>query len=152
MKYLSHPDYAQIRYHPATLKKACAKLARVARRIKKVTPFQAIAYRGSSGAAVAYPLSIALNLPVIQVRRQGETADGHGMGTEGPRRNISHYIIVDDFIASGNTVNKILHEFKDAECVAVLLYQHPVKGKNGRTSRKLVKKVPVWHYCCRVPK
>jgi adenine/guanine phosphoribosyltransferase-like PRPP-binding protein len=102
------------------------------RAIKKKHPFDAIAFRGSSGAALAFPLSYFLKLPLIHVRK-GESHYGSGTieGTISSKR----YIIVDDFIDRGTTVKKIVSEIKKnigAKPVAIFLYS---AGRYGPTAK-----------------
>lgn len=91
------------------------------RAIKKKYPFDAIAFRGSSGAALAFPLSYFLKLPLIHVRK----GESHYSGTIEGTISSKRYIIVDDFIDRGTTVKKIISEIKKnigAKPVAICLY------------------------------
>src|SRR6185369_6448216 len=102
------------------------------RAIKKKYPFDAIAFRGSSGAALAFPLSYFLKLPLIHVRK-GESHYGSGSieGTISSKR----YIIIDDFIDRGTTVKKIISEIKKnigAKPVAICLYS---AGRYGPSAK-----------------
>lgn len=94
--------------------KAAAKL----KEFRKTHPFDAIAFTGSSGAALAFPLSYLLKVPLIHVRKKDKNHYYGGLieGTVSSRR----YIIVDDFIESGTTVYKIINTIKKA-------YTHPVE-------------------------
>lgn len=92
------------------------------RALKKKYKFDAIAFRGSSGAALAFPLSYFLKVPLIHVRK-GKSHYGGGPieGTISSQR----YVIVDDFVDSGRTVKTIVREIKkemDAKPVAICLY------------------------------
>lgn len=92
------------------------------RAIKRKYPFDAIAFRGSSGAALAFPLSYFLKLPLIHVRK-GNSHYGSGAieGTISSKK----YVIIDDFIDSGATVKKIIREVSkemDAKPAAICLY------------------------------
>lgn len=101
--------------------KAAAKL----KEFRKKNPFDAIAFTGSSGAALAFPLSYLLKVPLIHVRKKDKNHYYGGLieGTVSSRR----YIIVDDFIESGRTVHKIINTIKKvythpAEVVGICLY------------------------------
>lgn len=93
------------------------------RAIKRNHPFDAIAFTGSSGAALAYPLSYLLKLPLIHVRK-GSSHYGGGKieGTISSKR----YIIIDDFIETGASIRRIIKavnsELEDAKLVAICLY------------------------------
>jgi len=100
---------------PRTVKKV--------RAIKRKYPFDAIAFTGSSGAALAYPLSYLLKLPLIHVRK-GSSHYGQGKieGTISSRR----YLIIDDFIDTGASIRRIVKavdsELDGAKPVAICLY------------------------------
>lgn len=76
--------------------------------------------RGFSGATVAPVVAHALGVKWALVRKKGEST--HSC------RNIEgdidgKYVIIDDFISTGDTVNKIIEEVGDkAKCVGVYLY------------------------------
>lgn len=119
--FFGHPRYAALRYRPEVLRRVYVRAEEEARKIMEKTPFQAIAYRGASGAALAYPLSMAFDVPVIHVRKPGENS--HGSCTEGPGKEIETYIIIDDLIDTGATVQAILGTLQGAKCVSILLYR-----------------------------
>ncbi len=74
--------------------------------------FDAIAFTGSSGAAVAFPLAMLFKIPLIYVRKDGETS--HGSPVEcNARCHIKKYLIVDDFVSSGETVRRIVMKIRD---------------------------------------
>ena len=76
------------------------------RAIKRKHPFDAIAFTGSSGAALAYPLSYLMKIPLIHVRKADDSHYSGGLieGTISSKR----YVIIDDFIESGKTVKRII--------------------------------------------
>jgi adenine/guanine phosphoribosyltransferase-like PRPP-binding protein len=101
---------------------AATKLKRFRRKVS----FDAIAFTGSSGAALAYPISYLLGVPLICIRKS--IKDNHsGLKLEGAV-SAGTYIIVDDFIESGRTINKIKKainaENKKAKCVGIYLYNN----------------------------
>jgi adenine/guanine phosphoribosyltransferase-like PRPP-binding protein len=108
------------------LKKVSVKLEQ----IQKDVGFDAIACSGSSGLHPAGILSIALQVPIIYVRKENETS--HGSEIECNSRDLlKQYIILDDFVCSGSTVNHILSSISNfaskektsiPECVGVFLY------------------------------
>ncbi len=138
---------------PLKYKRLIDKIADKMIALKKKKSFGAIAFRGSSGAAMAYPLSAQLNIPLIYVRKPGEQS--HGYKIEGTQRNIKRYVIMDDFMESGKTIRAILKDIdkksdwtKDgkAECVGIILYN---VGYDGRWDKAFItykkKKIPI-HY------
>jgi adenine/guanine phosphoribosyltransferase-like PRPP-binding protein len=129
MKKISHvirTDYLDKVYRVNQFTKTVAKAAKVLRKFRRKVPFEAIAFTGTSGAALAYPLSYLLGVPLICIRKS--TRDNHfGYKIEGCM-TADTYIIVDDFIESGSTIKKVRksveNEIEDAKCVGIYLY-HP---------------------------
>ena len=102
---------------------------KVLRQFHRKNSFDAIAFTGTSGAALAYPLSYLLGVPLICVRKS--IRDNHfGSKLEG-YVTAKKYIIVDDFVQSGKTINginkSIKLENKKANCVGIYLYDQPYK-------------------------
>ena len=94
--------------------------------LQKSLKFQAIAFRGTSGAAMAYPVSAATGIPLICIRKDGSH---HGGPVEGSALiDVKKYLIIDDFISGGTTMDKIIDVLKTAcgkkvlKCVGILLY------------------------------
>jgi hypothetical protein len=73
--------------------------------------FDTIAFRGTSGALIAPAVAAKLRKNILMVRKQGDGSHS-GCPLEG-NGDIERYIIVDDFIATGATVEKILAAVKD---------------------------------------
>lgn len=97
------------------------KAVKKLRALQKKFAFDAIAFSGSSGAALAYPLSYLMKVPLIHVRKGRSHYDGVVEGTISSKR----YVIVDDFIETGSTIRRIVRQIKsemDAEPVAICLY------------------------------
>lgn len=96
------------------------------RAIKKEHPFDAIAFTGSSGAALAYPLSFLLKMPLIHVRKSNDNFHYSRLieGTISSKR----YIIVDDFIETGKSIKRIIKSINQelkkskAKPAAICLY------------------------------
>jgi orotate phosphoribosyltransferase len=118
--------------------------------IKAKTPFQAIAFCGSSGAAAAYIAGVALQVPVIYVRKPKETAHGSNLESNATKQ-IKSYVIVDDFICSGNTIDHIINKIRlysenqDAKtptCVGIVLYDC---GGNRQEFEHKKQKIPLHH-------
>lgn len=116
--------------------------------------FDAIAFRGASGSLLCPSLAMAMGKEMILVRKglnEGEPSHST-YKTEG-RTSGAHYIIVDDLIASGDTMNAIIEALPNSECVGIFLwlddledefFRHPVTKKkilirqtDVRTDRKI---------------
>lgn len=105
-----------------------------AKDIMQKHPFDAIAFTGVSGAALAFILSYELKIPLICVRRDrndGHHAKNSQMMVSYPTLlegalDAKKYLIVDDFISTGATTNRIIESINDffnhGDCVAILLY------------------------------
>lgn len=106
---------------------------------------ESIAFRGTSGAAVAYPLSYKLGLPLTCIRRGITHSSRRIEGVTNP----DYYIIVDDFIDSGHTVNAIRkavkNEWKAATCLGIFLY-HKHAAASAFTEYK---NIPVYNTALR---
>ena len=99
--------------------------------LREKLKFDALAFTGSSGSCVAFTMSVALNIPVIYVRKEGEQSHGAVVESNSGAQRIGKYLIVDDFIASGSTVRKIYtgieldsknRSLKAPTCVGIYLY------------------------------
>lgn len=107
-------------HNPKSMKSMINKLCA---EIKTIKDIDAIAFRGVSGAAVAYPIMYKTGIPVVNIRKE----DSHGRSIEGPDRDIKKYIIVDDLIDSGATIHVIVTTMHDrgihpTNCKGILLY------------------------------
>jgi len=89
--------------------KLIPKVAKALQAFRKKHPFDAIAFTGCSGAAFAYPLSYKLKIPLICVRKKDSSHCTRPLeGYIGAKS----YVIVDDFISSGDTIKKIISTIK----------------------------------------
>lgn len=126
--------------HPAFNQIAVAKMIKVMVRFLENYDFDALAFRGMSGALITPMLSVACKKSLIMVRKpKCEEMDHTDYRVEGDI-NTKKYIIVDDFISSGNTCRTIVHEIyaiaPEAICIGVLLYSATLKYGAGRNRYK----------------
>lgn len=128
-----HSSYLKQVYNPKLLKAAVRRIGKMIRQIQKTQRIDAIAFRGLSGAGIAFPLSERFGLPLIGVRK-GESS--HGSHIESANSNIETYIIVDDLICLGGTINEIVSSisasygiFRTPKCVGVILYEDHYDSK-----------------------
>jgi orotate phosphoribosyltransferase-like protein len=108
--------------------KAVDKTITTAESMRKIFQYDTIAFSGVSGAAMAFILSHWLSVPLLCVRRAGDNShyfNGRHSHCEG-NFDAKRYMIVDDFISSGSTVNYIIDtiykEVPAAKCVGMLMY------------------------------
>jgi len=91
---------------PTSLKREMQRAIRAFRILQEKMQIDAIAFSGSSGAAIAFPLALRYKLPLIYVRKEDEKS--HGVKVEvNTTDHLKTYIIVDDFVCSGSTVKHI---------------------------------------------
>jgi orotate phosphoribosyltransferase-like protein len=94
---------------------------------KSKIQFSAIAFRGMSGSLVGPTVALRLKKEFLMVRKEeARTHSEHKVeGTISVTDQT--YIIVDDFISSGNTVRETINQIKDvlpnAKCLAVFTYK-----------------------------
>jgi hypothetical protein len=69
---------------------------------------------GISGQSVAWPLSLALDLPVCIVRKHGEPSHMMYGGPVVGSGELGDYIIVDDLISTGETIRRVIQEINTA--------------------------------------
>ena len=111
-------SYMQSVYHPALFKRKANKLSALMRR--HLQTFEIIAFTGSSGAAMAYPMSLRLGKYLAHVRKD---MDNHfnkynpDVQIEGFSAALP-YCILDDFCESGATINRIWDAMiRDPACI-----------------------------------
>ena len=84
--------------------------------------YDSIAFTGMSGAMIAVPIAQSLRKPLIMVRKT--TKDCHSRHMVEGNISCKNYIIIDDLIASGDTVKgvqkKIFEWAPKAHCIGVL--------------------------------
>lgn len=112
-------------YHETsfTRRRRNAAVGRIVKALKKYPKNVGIAFTGLSGIIVGTFAADQTGRQFAIVRKSGENS--HGDPIEGYRLN--QYVIVDDFIDSGDTILRIMRQLEkyngaDCECVGILLY------------------------------
>lgn len=128
-----HSDYLSKVFNPTSLKILADRCIERCVAIMLSNPFDAIAFTGISGASMAYILSYNLGVPLICVRKKNDDSHytrshyGHIKGRLEGNITAKSYLIVDDWIESGDTVKRIgatIREFNpQAKCAGMLAYQ-----------------------------
>lgn len=108
--------YFPTAFNPVNLAKAVDE-AREFLKSSKVPEFDTIAVRGNSGAIFGGALSVALSVPLILVRKSLENSHG-GSYVQGYPES-SRYLIIDDFMSSGETVNAIVDNIAEYRTMAL---------------------------------
>jgi len=139
-EYLSEVFDREI--YPQVIRKVRMKL--------RHTKYDAIAFRGVSGSAVAFPLAVAAGKGLLCVRKHGVSHSR--LDIEGTLIGRERYIIVDDFINSGKTLMSIKESIEEVhkrnfqkipECVAIVLYKEYSPGSAAKRVRNIFPKVKV---------
>lgn len=110
------------------------------RRLKKVLGFEQIVCTGISGQSIAWPVGYVTDIPVAVVRRKDEK-NHHGYSVENFDRS-RKFIILDDFVSSGDTVKHVLKSLAedrrdDPRCVGVYCYSGSGSGHVTFNSRRV---------------
>lgn len=121
MNHYIQTDYLEDLYDNESFLKKINSAARKIKKFRTQHPFEAIAFSGMSGAGFAYPLSYKLKIPLICVRKAQDSAHCR-LTIEGAVKT-STYLIVDDFIESGKTIQYILKSMKARRCVGIYFYR-----------------------------
>ena len=115
LSYSTSSQYGWAGKTPETLAKELKHALTVFGRLRKKVQFDAIAFTGSSGAAIAFNIATKFGIPLIYVRKKSEIS--HGVKVEcnggGGDNFIKSYMIVDDFICSGHTITTIINSITD---------------------------------------
>ena len=82
--------------------------------------FEAIAFRGFSGALVAPMIAVMLEKKLIAVRKTEESS--HAYGSIEGHADSSSYVIVDDFMDSGRTVEAIIDALSGKKPTALFFW------------------------------
>ncbi len=120
-------DYLTTILVPKALNKVINTLKRLIVERVGLDNFDAIAYRGMSGAGVATALGFLLNKPLIMVRKPNQESAHTTAKAEGVL-SAERIIIVDDLIATGNTILKMVKTIGEEgvrdrlKVVAIFLY------------------------------
>ena len=121
--------------------------------INRVHPFNAVAGCGNSGVPLAAALSYTLGIPLITVRKPGERTVANMAARVTGAYNAGPYIIIDDFVSSGGTVNRMMDAIDQASSgksmpVAMAFYNRvAAPGEMGTDTVSWWgrdKRVPVW--------
>lgn len=120
-------DYLSCIFDPTKFRSTVNRAIGLLTEFGKHTPFDTIAFTGVSGAAIAFPLSFALEMPLLCIRKKGE--NNHSPYQVEGNYSTSRYVIVDDFISTGSTVHRIEEDIKaelpnSPELVGIYLYKN----------------------------
>lgn len=136
-----HSHYSGSMFDRATLTQRRDDLVLHLGTIMRKTDADCLFVTGKSGIAMAFALLTEYSVPIITVRKPNEQA--HGVTFEGPTNyEPKRYLILDDFVSSGETVERIMsqvHAYCRAmdskpQCVGVIEWDRAMYG--GRDQKK----------------
>lgn len=121
--YRIHTDYLKKVYDINKFSLLVKTAIKSIRTFKKKNEFDAIAFTGTSGAALAYPISASLKIPLICVRKD----DGNHFEEEIEGCiTATNYIVIDDFISTGKTMRRvrasITNKIPKSNLIGIFLY------------------------------
>lgn len=131
-------------FSPQALRMIGKETVRLIKKMEKQIVFDTIAFTGLSGAALAFILSYETGYPLFCLRKE---ESGHWDSLIEGNINLKNYIIVDDFIATGDTVNKLISEIDlinpEAKCQAIITYSS--SARDGFLPLHEEESIPVYH-------
>lgn len=129
--YFSDGGYSEVQFNTALLRDKAHEVAAILPEMMNRLGADAVAVTGKSGLSLAFATLMLIDFPLIVVRKRGENS--HGNPIEGdPSVDVRKYIILDDFVSSGDTVKTMVGSIdemvgsainaKPLRCVGVLQY------------------------------
>lgn len=122
--------YLEDIYHVNSFTDLIKQATNALREFRKQNYFDSIAFSGYSGAAFAYPISYKLKIPLICVRKENESSHYARYKTSNKVEGFysaKKYLILDDFMATGLTIRRILKnidaKIPEAKCIAIALWR-----------------------------
>jgi len=110
-----HSDYLGCVYENKRFKTKVREVVMAVRSIRR--RFDAIVFTGSSGAAMAYPVSFITGIPLLHVRKD----KGHCWSALEGAVYAKRILFIDDFVDSGATLRRVRSCVK-GKIVGVILY------------------------------
>lgn len=146
---MSHAMWLKTLFDPEDLTSVCNNIANEINHDKLLMSIDAIAITGISGAVLGGAISFLTGIPLIVIRKDDKTHSGYDVeySDELNRLNTLHYIIIDDLIATGATIQKIQEKINKRigvnELVKIYLY-HDSASKASFTMENLDINCPIF--------
>lgn len=112
-------DYLHEVFHPEDFKATVENAVASIKTFREKNNFEVILFTGVSGAALAFPVSYLTGVPIACLRKPNSSHSIYTLEGWWPR---SSYIIIDDFVETGDTINRIHERVKPAVCKGIYLY------------------------------
>ena len=139
-----HPKYDHCLYIAPVLETAqlTANVKKAAYILSKIE-FDSLAFMGMSGALSAGPVAVATGKTMIMVRKR-ETLSHSSRRVEGDAA-AKFYIIIDDFMSTGETAKAIVREIRSFSPNAVCLGLLSMRDI-GKAEWEEIKRMPASHW------
>lgn len=124
MRRIYPTGYSAVGKSQAQFRAICEALARDLPEVMNQCEADAIAVRGSSGLSVAFGIRMLADIPFIVCRKGGEQSHSDQISMAyGSSLEVGAYLILDDLISSGKTVEGIVRDLgTDTECTGIVTY------------------------------
>jgi len=142
--YVGTTDYSSLALTPRRFRELIRIVSAQIPEIMEYTGAEAVAVRGTSGYSMAFAMRMMSDIPFIIARKSGECSHGDqfSMFNNGGSLRVRRYIVLDDLICTGATVEALARDLAPAACVGILEYgrmMHQLKDTpecnfQGRTS------------------
>jgi orotate phosphoribosyltransferase len=109
---MSHAAWLWQVFEPELFDRLCDKTAARLKKLRSKLGFDAVAFMGMSGSLLAPPVARQLKLRMIAVRPVGNSSHTHSVHVVEAPDGCDRYVILDDFIETGETVRRIVRETK----------------------------------------
>uniref|UniRef100_A0A6M3LRM0 Phosphoribosyltransferase domain-containing protein n=1 Tax=viral metagenome TaxID=1070528 RepID=A0A6M3LRM0_9ZZZZ len=122
-----HSSYLKNTFDPELFQRTVNSTVERVKQLQKELQFDSLAFTGQSGASVAYPVSFLTGLKLICIRK----ISSHGFPVE-QSNDCGRYLIIDDFVCSGATIDFILNKLRDfpfLTCVGIFCYYNSYSKK-----------------------
>lgn len=130
--HLRDSGYSHAQFNTLALRDLAYRLSVRIPQLMRELSATSVAVTGKSGISLAFATLMLCDFPLIVVRKPGENS--HGNDVEGtPGTLHSRYILLDDFVGSGATLRRVMHETTkrfsgELACVGVLQYSRSDSG------------------------
>ena len=126
-------SYSALSLDVNTFRALVKRLSEDLPQLMEQTGADAILVRGTSGYSVAFAMRMLTPIPFVVARKQGECSHGSSISLvdDGNGGTISNYLILDDMIATGNTVRGMARDMMPAKCVGIVEYNELLQSLNA---------------------
>ena len=117
---MSKEIHSSYLYNPLDIQIVKRKIVPNAVKQLKEDDFDTIVFRGMSGALIAPIVAMRLNKNILMVRKPSDCSHSGYSGKAEGCVEIDKYVIIDDFISTGHTVDNIISAVKESNSKAKL--------------------------------